>query len=114
MGLEWPSERSAREKSSIGRNTCNRWRYTSAVLEETLIAEVVTLVVTHDLRSTGVGRALLSSAEDFACTRGFDTVKIAVMRGNARARGFYEANGYAVGEEVLYRRLSDDHRSSEK
>jgi GNAT superfamily N-acetyltransferase len=74
------------------------------------VAEVVTLVVTRGLRSTGVGRGLLSAAEDFARTRGFDTVKIAVMRGNARAREFYEANGYSVGEEVLYRRLSDYYR----
>jgi GNAT superfamily N-acetyltransferase len=74
------------------------------------VAEVATLVVTRGLRSTGVGRALLNAAEDFARTRGFDTVKIAVMRGNVRAREFYEANGYSVGEEVLYRRLGDDHR----
>jgi ribosomal protein S18 acetylase RimI-like enzyme len=72
------------------------------------VAEVVTLVVTRGLRSTGVGRALLSAAEDFARSRGLDTVKIAVMRGNARARRFYEANGYSVGEEVLYRDLGDD------
>jgi GNAT superfamily N-acetyltransferase len=74
------------------------------------VAEVATLVVTRGLRSTGVGRALLRAAEDFARTRGFDTVKIGVMRGNARAREFYEASGYSVGEEVLYRRLGDDHR----
>jgi ribosomal protein S18 acetylase RimI-like enzyme len=71
------------------------------------IVEVVTLVVTRDLRSIGVGRSLLSAAEDFARERGFDTVKIAVMRGNARAQEFYEASGYSVVEQVLYRRLSD-------
>jgi GNAT superfamily N-acetyltransferase len=74
------------------------------------IVEVVTLVVSCRLRSSGVGKALLEAAEDLARTRGFDTVKIAVMRGNTRARQFYEANGYAVGEEVLYRRLSDGPR----
>ena len=42
------------------------------------IAEVVTLVVTQDQRSTGVGQALLAAAEDIARDRGFDTVKIAV------------------------------------
>lgn len=71
------------------------------------IAEVVTLVVTHGLRSTGVGESLLSAAEDFARDRGFDTVKIAVMHGNAPALGFYEANGYVIAEQVLYRRLDD-------
>jgi GNAT superfamily N-acetyltransferase len=69
------------------------------------IAEVVTLIVTHGLRSTGVGRLLLSAAEKFARDCGFDTVKIAVMHGNARALEFYEANGYVVAEQVLYRRL---------
>ncbi|HUA03751.1 MAG TPA: GNAT family N-acetyltransferase [Solirubrobacteraceae bacterium] len=67
--------------------------------------EVVTLVVTGDQRSGGVGRALLSAAERIARDRGFDTVKIAMMSGNDRARKFYEANGYEVVEHVLYRRL---------
>jgi GNAT superfamily N-acetyltransferase len=69
------------------------------------LVEVVTLVVTGERRSGGVGRALLRAAEGIARDRGFDTVKIAVMSGNDRARRFYEANGYAVAEHVLYRRL---------
>jgi ribosomal protein S18 acetylase RimI-like enzyme len=68
-------------------------------------AEVVTLVVTMDQRSAGVGTALLRVGEAIARNRGFDTVKIAVMNGNALAQGFYEANGYSVAEHVLYRRL---------
>jgi GNAT superfamily N-acetyltransferase len=68
--------------------------------------EVVTLIVAPARRAAGVGRALLLAAEDFARARGFDTMKIAVMSGNARARQFYEANGYRLGEQVLYRRLS--------
>ena len=71
------------------------------------MAEVVTLVVTRSRRSTGVGRALLNAAEGIARDLGFDTVKVAVMNGNARAREFYEANGYSVAEHVLYRRLGD-------
>jgi GNAT superfamily N-acetyltransferase len=70
------------------------------------IAEVVTLIVTRGQRSSGVGRELLVAAEDFAISRGFDTVKIAVMTGNMRTQRFYEANGYSVAEHVLYRRLS--------
>jgi GNAT superfamily N-acetyltransferase len=69
------------------------------------IAEVVTLIVTGAERSAGVGRALLSVAEDIARARGVDTVKIAVMSGNDRAQDFYVRNGYAVAEHVLYRRL---------
>jgi ribosomal protein S18 acetylase RimI-like enzyme len=71
------------------------------------IAEVVTLVVAADQRSAGVGAALLRAAENIARDRGFDTVKIAVMSGNARAQLFYEANGYSVGEHLLYQRLGD-------
>jgi GNAT superfamily N-acetyltransferase len=69
--------------------------------------EVVTLVVTRGRRSAGVGRALLAAAEAIARDNGFDTVKIAVMSGNERARDFYEANGYSVAEHVLYRNLAD-------
>jgi GNAT superfamily N-acetyltransferase len=69
------------------------------------VAEVVTLVVTRAQRSAGVGRALLAAAEQLARDRGVDTVKIAVMSGNARGREFYEKNGYSSAEEVLYRRL---------
>jgi ribosomal protein S18 acetylase RimI-like enzyme len=68
-------------------------------------AEVVTLVVTMDQRSAGVGRALLGAGEAIARNRGFDTVKIAVMNGNTLAQSFYEANGYSVAEHILYRRL---------
>jgi GNAT superfamily N-acetyltransferase len=69
------------------------------------IAEVVTLIVTRNNRSSGVGRALLAAAEAIARDRGYDTVKIAVMNGNARAHTFYEAGGYSVAEHVLLRRL---------
>jgi GNAT superfamily N-acetyltransferase len=50
------------------------------------IADVVTLVVARGHRSLGVGRALLAAAERIARDRGFDMVKIAVMRGNLACR----------------------------
>lgn len=71
------------------------------------IAEIVTLIVSRDQRSAGVGRVLLAAAEDIARNHGFDTVKVAVMNGNGRALKFYENNGYSVAEHVLYRRLGD-------
>ncbi len=71
------------------------------------IAEVVTLAVTSEHRAAGVGGALLGAAEAYAAKQGADTVKIAVMSGNARAGAFYEAHGYQVAEHVLYRRLGD-------
>jgi ribosomal protein S18 acetylase RimI-like enzyme len=72
------------------------------------IAEVVTLVVRRAQRSAGVGRALLTAAEQIARDRGVDTVKIAVMSGNTQAQEFYEKNGYLSGEQVLYRRLDGE------
>jgi GNAT superfamily N-acetyltransferase len=69
------------------------------------MAEVVSLVVTRAERSNGAGQALLEAAERLARDRGIDTVKIAVMSGNARALRFYESHGYSAGESVLYRRL---------
>jgi ribosomal protein S18 acetylase RimI-like enzyme len=75
------------------------------------IAEVVSLVVTRDQRSAGLGRALLRAAEGIARDRGFDTIKIAVMAGNTRAQAFYETNGYSAVEHVLYRRLRPGHLS---
>jgi GNAT superfamily N-acetyltransferase len=69
------------------------------------IAEVVTLIVAREERSSGIGRALLAAAETIARDRGYDTVRIAVMAGNVRAQQFYEAVGYSVAEHVLLRRL---------
>ncbi|MGH2928305.1 MAG: GNAT family N-acetyltransferase, partial [Solirubrobacteraceae bacterium] len=70
------------------------------------VAEVVTLVVAGRERGSGVGAALLAAAEEIARSRGFDTVKIAVMSGNDRAERFYASHGYGVAERVLYRRLA--------
>jgi ribosomal protein S18 acetylase RimI-like enzyme len=69
------------------------------------IAEVVTLIVAREERSSAVGRALLAAAEAIARDRGYDTVKLAVMSGNLRAQRFYNAVGYSVAEHVLLRRL---------
>jgi ribosomal protein S18 acetylase RimI-like enzyme len=70
-------------------------------------AELITLVVARDRRSTGVGRKLLDAAEDIARDRGLETLKIAVMHGNTRALDFYEARGYSIAEDVLCRRLGE-------
>jgi ribosomal protein S18 acetylase RimI-like enzyme len=71
------------------------------------VAEIVSLIVTRGRRSNGVGQALLEAAERLAHDRGIDTVKVAVMSGNAPAQRFYESHGYSVEESVLYRRLGD-------
>ena len=71
------------------------------------IPELVTLVIDQAHRSAGLGRELLAAAEQAVRDRGFDTLKIAVMAGNTRAQGFYEAAGYEVAELLLYRNFGD-------
>ena len=71
------------------------------------VAEVVTLVVAEGHRSGGLGRRLLEAAERVARERGFDAMKIYVMRGTRRAQAFYETAGYSIGEHVLYRQLEE-------
>ncbi len=50
------------------------------------IVEVVSLVVEEAARGSGVGTALMSAARDFATAQHVDTLKVAVMVGNTRAR----------------------------
>jgi ribosomal protein S18 acetylase RimI-like enzyme len=72
------------------------------------VPELITLVVAEGSRSAGLGRQLLEAVEQLARDRGFDAMKVAVMAGNIRAQGFYEAAGYQVAELLMYRRFSGD------
>ncbi|WP_369359503.1 N-acetyltransferase family protein [Streptomyces sp. cg2] len=66
-------------------------------------AEVLALYVTPALLGTGVGRALLTAGTARAGARGFGTLSLWVVRGNARARRFYERAGFAPdGAEEAY------------
>ena len=58
-------------------------------------AEVESLSVLEPARSSGVGRALMEAAGDFAKTRGADTALVAVAHSNAGAIGFYEREGFS-------------------
>jgi ribosomal protein S18 acetylase RimI-like enzyme len=42
---------------------------------------------------------------DHAARQGVDTLKVAVMTGNSRARRFYQDAGFEAGEEVLYHKI---------
>jgi hypothetical protein len=55
-------------------------------------------------------RRLLGQGAAYIVARdgGTDTVRIAVMAGNARAELFSESQGHAVAEHLLYRRLGGD------
>lgn len=67
------------------------------------IVEVVSLVVDESARGQGVGGELMRAVEDLARQLGAEVLRVAVMAGNASAEAFYAADGFAVGEHVLYR-----------
>ncbi|MFH8568603.1 GNAT family N-acetyltransferase [Streptomyces sp. NPDC017993] len=65
--------------------------------------ELLALYVTPALIGTGVGRTLLTAATERARATGFGTLYLWVVRGNARARRFYERAGFLPdGSEEAY------------
>jgi GNAT superfamily N-acetyltransferase len=56
--------------------------------------EVEQVYVARDHRGTGVAAALLARAEEIVAANGHESAWLAVVPGNARARRFYERNGW--------------------
>jgi len=56
--------------------------------------ELLALYVAPELIGTGVGRALLAAGTADARAKGFHTMYLWVVRGNTRARRFYERAGF--------------------
>ena len=66
------------------------------------IVEIVSLVVTSSQRGKGVGARLVRAVRDLASDYGMNTLKVALMTGNAGARSFYENIGFRPAEAVMY------------
>jgi GNAT superfamily N-acetyltransferase len=66
------------------------------MLEADPRAAIWGLVVSEAARGTGVGRALVEAAEDWAIRLGFDAIAVNSNAMRERTRGFYEHLGYAV------------------
>ncbi|MFH8586771.1 GNAT family N-acetyltransferase [Streptomyces celluloflavus] len=65
--------------------------------------ELFALYVTPGLIGTGIGRALLTAGLDRARAAGWETLCLWVVRGNTRARRFYERAGFVPdGAEEAY------------
>ncbi|MFE2162735.1 GNAT family N-acetyltransferase [Streptomyces lydicus] len=65
--------------------------------------ELFALYVTPQLIGTGVGRALMAAGTDRARAKGFRALYLWVVRGNTRARRFYERAGFVPdGAEEAY------------
>lgn len=77
-------------------------------LESDPRAEVWGLVVDDQVRSQGVGRALLEFAERWAAENGLECMRVRSNVLRERAHGFYERAGYAVVKQqsVFEKRLT--------
>ena len=60
------------------------------------IAHIADVVVAQSAEGTGVGKALMSAAEEWASTCGYTMVQLHVLVGNSRARSMYERLGYSA------------------
>lgn len=59
------------------------------------VGEVTSLYVRPDTWDTGVGRQLLSAAEETLRSHAFEEASLWVLHGNLRARRFYERAGWS-------------------
>jgi len=66
---------------------------------------VENLFVHPSARGDGVGAALLSAAEAALADRGVDAVALEVLAANARARAFYDREGYDEHRVVVEKRV---------
>ncbi len=70
-------------------------------------AHLEAIAVSEDAEGTGVGQALLATAEREAKDQGAKTMTLHVFAVNTRARGFYEKSGYD-GELLRYIKALQD------
>jgi len=65
------------------------------------------LAVATDSRGTGVGRALMTAAEDWLRERDVPALNLMVRSENTAALGFYDRLGYTTGDVVFRGRRLD-------
>ena len=65
------------------------------------IAHIEVLAVAVEAERQGIAAALMASAEEWARSRGVTRIGLSVWESNARARRFYDLNGYRA-ETVHY------------
>jgi ribosomal protein S18 acetylase RimI-like enzyme len=77
------------------------------------IATVSRLVVSSDARRSGIGRALVEAAQQWAAARGVRRLGVNVADGNDVAIRFYEALGYRTKHRFLALSLVSAHSSED-
>ncbi len=71
-----------------------------------LHGHVAILAVAREAEGQGVGRALLTAAEEWGRGEGFRRLTLTVFTANQRAKEFYAHQGWQVELETHYKRLS--------
>lgn len=81
-----------------------------------LTAEIDELFVLPEYRSSGIGEALLNTAESGFILAGCTNVSLQLSRDNNRARGFYRRHGYTERSafELLDKSLKGSRRPGNK
>ena len=65
------------------------------------------LAVSPSARGTGLGRALMTAAEEWVAERGIPKLMLMVRSSNTAVLGFYDALGYAVEDTAVLSRWLD-------
>ncbi len=71
------------------------------------ICRIGTIAVSADQRRRGIGRKLMTAAEDWAREQGAREIHLAVMDFNKDAQSFYEAQGYGLLTRTLHKPLTE-------
>ncbi|QFU83535.1 GNAT family N-acetyltransferase [Natronorubrum aibiense] len=69
------------------------------------------IYVEPDVRSRGIGTALLEAVEDALADRGVEVLVLEVMADNEAARRFYDRHGYDTHRVAMTRSLEDRKQS---
>ncbi|WP_116091391.1 GNAT family acetyltransferase [Sphingomonas crusticola] len=59
------------------------------------------VAVANSHRGTGLGRAIVTAAEDWLRGQGAHVIRLMVRRSNEQAVGFYEALGFEAGDLIV-------------
>jgi len=68
-------------------------------------ALIENLVVAEKVRRSGIGRALVEKAHDWALSKGLSEVELMVWEFNEGSRSFYEQLGYTTASRKMWKKL---------
>lgn len=82
-------------------------------VREKTVGYVQNLYVRENHRGSGIGTALLASAESELAARGADIVTLETMESNTKAAAFYREQGYTLHRQTFAKALdqTDKHNS---